>query len=217
MLEVADPAKEALPPLSFRWLVVEPTGDPSGQLPQASQALPDRDIETLADHPVAKAYRDLFWALDIDPTKTRPAGEALARRVARDKGLPTILPLVDAINLASAHTLVPISAFDLDETHEGLVLGLAREDDTFEPIGGEPTDVPEGRPVWCDKTGVVSLFCHRDGQRTALSKTTQEAAIILAGPAALSPKVLPEALRVLESYLEIVGWRIEQGPGELTV
>lgn len=212
MFQVAAAAKETLPALSIRWLVVEPTQDPPGKLAPAHQALPERDPEDLTDHPVAKAYRDLFWSMDIDPTKRRPAGEALARRAARDGTLPTIHPLVDAYNLASAHTMVPISAFDLDQTKGSLVLALAQDDDTFDPIGGDPHPVQEGHPVLCDEAGVVSLFCHRDGQRTALSDATQRALIVLAGPSALAPKVLPEALRVLEAHLDVVGWKITQGP-----
>lgn len=212
VFQVAGTAKQALPSLSVRWLVVEPTQDPGGQLPPAHQALPERDPEDLADHPVARAYRDLFWSMDIDPTKRRPAGEALARRAARDGTLPRIHPLVDAYNLASAHTLVPISAFDLAQTQGSVVLALAQDDDTFDPIGGETHPVEEGRPVLCDEAGVVSLFCHRDGQRTALSDGTERALLVLAGPSALAPKVLPEALRVLEAHLEVVAWKITQGP-----
>ncbi|HDI12222.1 MAG TPA: hypothetical protein ENF63_01365, partial [Candidatus Bathyarchaeota archaeon] len=28
-------------------------------------------LETLKDNPIVRAYRDFFWSLDIDPTKTR--------------------------------------------------------------------------------------------------------------------------------------------------
>lgn len=212
MLQVAGDARETLPAVSIRWLIVEPEGDRQGQLPSAHQALPKRDPEDLSDHPVARAYRELFWSLDIDPTKHRPAGEALARRAARDGTLPSILPLVDAYNLASAHTLVPISAFDLAKTDGSLVLGLARSDDTFDPIGGQREEVPEGWPVLCDEAGVVSLFCHRDAERTALSEDTQRALLVLPGPGALAPKVLPETLRILEAYLDVIGWQITRGP-----
>jgi DNA/RNA-binding domain of Phe-tRNA-synthetase-like protein len=39
------------------------------------------NIEILKDDPTVRAYRDLYWKLGIDPTKTRPSGEALLRRV----------------------------------------------------------------------------------------------------------------------------------------
>ena len=45
---------------------------------------------TIKDEPMARAYRDFFWSLGIDPTKIRPAAEALVRRIAHDRPLPTI-------------------------------------------------------------------------------------------------------------------------------
>jgi len=48
------------------------------------------NIETLKENATVRAYRDFYWKLDIDPTKTRPAGEALLRRVLNGNELPTI-------------------------------------------------------------------------------------------------------------------------------
>jgi DNA/RNA-binding domain of Phe-tRNA-synthetase-like protein len=72
------------------------------------------NIETLKDNPTVRAYRDLYWKLDVDPTKTRPSGEALLRRVLHGRELPNISTAVDAYNLASMKTIIPISGFDKD-------------------------------------------------------------------------------------------------------
>ncbi|MBC8497450.1 hypothetical protein H8D40_00560, partial [Candidatus Bathyarchaeota archaeon] len=58
-------------------------------------------LEQLREHPVFRAYRDFFWRVGVDPTKTRPASEALIRRVLRGRSLPRINTFVDAYNLAS--------------------------------------------------------------------------------------------------------------------
>ena len=47
-------------------------------------------LETLKDNPIVRAYRDFFWSLDIDPTKIRPSGEALLRRILQGKNIPKI-------------------------------------------------------------------------------------------------------------------------------
>ncbi|MEM3823416.1 MAG: phenylalanine--tRNA ligase beta subunit-related protein, partial [Candidatus Bathyarchaeia archaeon] len=72
------------------------------------------NLETLKDNPVVRAYRDFYWKLNIDPTKTRPSGEALLRRVLHGDDLPRISTVVDAYNLASMKTIIPISGFDKD-------------------------------------------------------------------------------------------------------
>src|SRR3989475_13100582 len=58
-------------------------------------------LETLKDEPRLRAYRDFFWRVGVDPTKGRPAAEALLRRVVQGKPFPPINALVDACNLAS--------------------------------------------------------------------------------------------------------------------
>jgi DNA/RNA-binding domain of Phe-tRNA-synthetase-like protein len=70
------------------------------------------NIETLKNNPTVRAYRAFYWRLDIDPTKTRPSGEALLRRVLHGDELPHISTIVDAYNLASMKTIIPISGFD---------------------------------------------------------------------------------------------------------
>jgi len=72
--------------------------------------------ETLKDRPVLRAYRDFFWRIKVDPTKIRPAAEALIRRIVIGKPLPRINTLVDAYNLASVKTEVAVAAFDADKT-----------------------------------------------------------------------------------------------------
>jgi DNA/RNA-binding domain of Phe-tRNA-synthetase-like protein len=189
--------------------------DEPGQLPDASREVTDRTHDDIASDRVAEAYRQLFWSFDVDPTKRRPAGEALARRAA-DAALPSIHPLVDALNLASAATLVPFSAFDQNEIQGELRLDLADEDEPFHPIGENETLLYGDHPVWRDDEGVVSLACYRDGQRTALDDDTDRAIVVALGPAALATRVFPDAFRRLESYAKIAGWRFEEPVADLT-
>ncbi|PKL55961.1 MAG: hypothetical protein CVV35_07160, partial [Methanomicrobiales archaeon HGW-Methanomicrobiales-6] len=45
-------------------------------------------LERIKDEPLFRAYRDFFWRVGVDPTKTRPASEALVRRILAGKMLP---------------------------------------------------------------------------------------------------------------------------------
>lgn len=69
-------------------------------------------IEAVKDIQKLRAQRDFFWRMGIDPTKVRPASEALLRRILQDKRLPRVSPIVDAYNLASVKTLLTFSAFE---------------------------------------------------------------------------------------------------------
>lgn len=215
MLEVSDAARKRLAGIRFKWVPLERTGRDAGSLPAPERVVPPRDPDALTDDAIVQAYRSMFWDLDIDPTKQRPAGEALARRVADGEGLPSILPLVDAYNLASAETLVPVSAFALDAVEGSLTVDVAGDDESFDPIGGEPTELDAGRPVVRDEAGIVSLLAYRDAQRTALSDATDEALCLVCGPTEAGPRILPEVFRKLETYASIVGWRFSRMPESL--
>jgi len=54
-----------------------------------------QDPEYLKNDSVVRAYRDFYWRIGIDPTKTRPSGEALRRRLARGNRFPRINIVVD--------------------------------------------------------------------------------------------------------------------------
>ena len=71
------------------------------------------DLESLKNLPTFRAYRDFFWKVGVDPTKNRPAAEALIRRIVGGKAIPQINTLVDAYNLASVNTEVPLAAFNM--------------------------------------------------------------------------------------------------------
>ena len=72
-------------------------------------------LDQLREEPTFRAYRDFFWRVGVDPTKTRPSSEALIRRTLRGSPLPKINSLVDTYNLASIDSAIPIAAFDVDK------------------------------------------------------------------------------------------------------
>src|SRR3989337_4009546 len=52
-------------------------------------------LESVKDVPELRAYRDFFWRVGIDPTKTRPAAAAPIRRILGGKPFPRINTLAE--------------------------------------------------------------------------------------------------------------------------
>ncbi|MGC8850325.1 MAG: B3/B4 domain-containing protein, partial [Candidatus Bathyarchaeia archaeon] len=92
-------------------------------------------LESLKDEPIFRAYRDFFWKIGVDPTKVRPAAEALVRRALLGKPIPTINTLVDAYNLASMETGIALAAFDRNKISGDLVMRYAWPGEPFQGIG----------------------------------------------------------------------------------
>ena len=152
-----------------------------------------------------KTYRDLYWKMGIDPTKQRPSSEALLRRVLK-KGLPSINTLVDAGNLASASTLVPIGIYDLDRIEGVLVLRVTKEGELFEGIGGAEKVMSKGHPVLADERGIIHLYPYRDAMRTRITERCERALLVACGVKGTQKGLLDTAIdTALENFDALEG------------
>jgi DNA/RNA-binding domain of Phe-tRNA-synthetase-like protein len=84
----------------------------ANQLPSLRQTVTakvreNRTLETLSSDPTVAGLRRLFRAAGCDPTRYRPASEALLRRLLKGSEMPEIHPLVDLNNCLSAELAVP--------------------------------------------------------------------------------------------------------------
>ncbi len=138
-------------------------------------------LEKLKEDPIVRAYREFYWRIGIDPTKVRPSSEAMVRRVLRGGSFPRINNVVDAGNVASALTLVPIGLYDLDRVKGKLVLRLARCCEPFHPIGGGEDLMKGGEPVLADDEEILFLYPHRDSRKTMIREGTKRLLVLGAG------------------------------------
>ncbi len=163
-------------------------------------------LEGLKRDPRVRAYRDFYWRIGVDPTKTRPSSEALVRRALRGR-FPRINPVVDAGNVASARGMVPIGLYDLDSLVLPARLTLSRGGEEFKPIGGGPEELPPGIPVLVDAQGkIVHVYPHRDSIDTAVKPSTTKILAIAAGVPGIPGEALIETLRDLGRLLGLLGW-----------
>jgi|ECHhosMinimDraft_1075155.scaffolds.fasta_scaffold01942_2 DNA/RNA-binding domain of Phe-tRNA-synthetase-like protein len=152
------------------------------------------DPEKLKEDPVVKSYRSFLWRFGIDPTKVRPSGEALRRRIARGDKLPKINCVVDCGNLASLETLVPIGIYDLNKISDPLLLTLSNGGEEFEPIGGKKEFLQKGIPVLISGGKVIHIYPHRDSRITMVTKETREVLVIAAGVEGVKEDIVKEAI-----------------------
>lgn len=126
-----------------------------------------------------RAYRNLHWSLGIDPTKTRPSGEASLRRVLRGNDIPSISNVVDAYNLASLETIIPLSGFNQDLIVPPLEIRFSNEKDEFKGIGMHQPAKPIDRVLLvADKRQILCIYPYRDANATKISDKTRNMLII---------------------------------------
>jgi DNA/RNA-binding domain of Phe-tRNA-synthetase-like protein len=162
-------------------------------------------IETLKDNPTVRAYRDFYWSLGIDPTKTRPSGEALLRRVLHGEELPRISTVVDAYNLASMKTVIPISGLDKDRLNSPFQVRFARNGEAFTGIGmSKPLTLTDKILVLGDEKRVLCVYPYRDSDYTKITEQTRNVLIIGYGALGITEQQLSEAVETTLSYIKLV-------------
>ena len=163
------------------------------------------NIETLKDNPVVRAYRDFYWKLDVDPTKTRPSGEALLRRILHGRKLPRISTVVDAYNLASTKTIIPISGFDKDRLNPPFQIRFAKNDETFTGIGmNKPMTLTDKMLVLADEKQILCIYPYRDSDHTKITEQTRNLLIVGYGAPRITEQQLNEAVETTISYIKLV-------------
>jgi DNA/RNA-binding domain of Phe-tRNA-synthetase-like protein len=126
------------------------------------------------------ATRRVYKACGKDPSRYRPASEALIRRVLQGKELYQLNTLVDLVNLASIAYGYSIGGFDADKFEgDTLTLGIGREGEPYEGIGRGMINI-HGLPVYRDAKGGVGTPTS-DNERTKISDTTTHLVVLING------------------------------------
>jgi DNA/RNA-binding domain of Phe-tRNA-synthetase-like protein len=132
--------------------------------------------------PGAEEARALYKALGLDPTKTRPANEALLRRVLKGEALYRVNTLVDALNLCSLRFQLPFGLYDLAQVAPPVVLRRGGPGEAYEGIRKGEVHV-EGRPVLVDTRGPFGNPTS-DSARSMITTNTRRALVTVYAPAA---------------------------------
>ena len=136
--------------------------------------------ESLKEMTSIAATRRVYKSCGKDPSRYRPASEALIRRVLQGKELYHRDTLVDLVNLASIAFGYSIGGFDADKfVGDTLTLGVGREGEPYEGIGRGMINI-HGLPVYRDAAGGVGTPTS-DHERTKMTIDTRHLVVLING------------------------------------
>ena len=143
------------------------------------------------------ATRKVYRACGKDPSRYRPASEALIRRVLQGKALFQIDTLVDLINLASMAYGYSIGGFDEAKfVRDTLTLGIGKAGEPYEGIGRGMLNI-EGLPVYRDEQGGVGTPTS-DNERTKIGIDTRRLVVLINGYDGQEERVVANAQFIQE-------------------
>jgi DNA/RNA-binding domain of Phe-tRNA-synthetase-like protein len=149
-----------------------------------------------------QAARRLFRSIGVDPTRMRPASEALLRRILKGGTLPQINSAVDAANVVSLRLLLPVGLYDADKVSGDVLLRIGRPGEGYDRIGSGRINL-EGRIGLFDSEGGFGNPTG-DSYRTSVNGTTTRLLFVLFVPSFAAAAELEDqidfATRTLGEY-----------------
>jgi DNA/RNA-binding domain of Phe-tRNA-synthetase-like protein len=158
----------------------------------------------LAELPSIAAWRRVFGAFGVEPTRYRNAAEALLRRLTKRGSIPSVGPLVDVGNLVSIRYAIPVAVLDLSAVTGAITVRIARGDEPFVDLGSDSVEHPEpGEVVFVDDAGVVHArrWCWRQSARSATGPGTAAVLVTVEGHHPAARDDVSAALADLERLL----------------
>ncbi|MHA1693884.1 MAG: B3/B4 domain-containing protein [Candidatus Helarchaeota archaeon] len=147
--------------------------------------------------------RDFFWSIGIDPTKKRPASEALIRRILRGKEIPHINIFVDLYNLISIKHEIAIAGFDYDKVSGKITMQFATPNQKFLGIGMKTPKLLSGNEIiLTDETNrIIAIYPYRDADYSKLSNSTKNLLLLTCGvPGLLTDKLIESTVDLYNTF-----------------
>ena len=156
-----------------------------------------------------QAARLLYRSIGVDPTRMRPASEALLRRVLKGGEIPRINSAVDATNIVSLRLLLPVGLYDAKKIVGTVFLRLGLTGEGYARIGSGRLNL-EGRIGLFDDTGGFGNPTG-DSRRTCVGAETSRLLFVFFAPAGLSTAVLHDEIALATKTLTVLTGGVEGG------
>lgn len=161
---------------------------------------------SLSTVPSLAAWRSVFRAFDVDPTKYRSAAEALLRRLTKKGDIPNINTLVDIGNMVSIRYALPVAIFDAgDLVGDTLTVNFAEGTEPFIPLGAKDAEHPEaGEVIFTDDSRDVYArrWCWRQSAKSAAKPATYRVIVTVEGHHPNAHEDVSAALADLNTLLQ---------------
>lgn len=171
------------------------TGKVSALLPTAQASLNQlrteaeqrlRELLTscdLVDHPHVEAWRSAYRSFGVNPKKSPPTHEALARRILKGKGWPQIHDLVDIYLTNQIAHLLPHGGYDAHAIEGDISLATSSGGEPFLPLGGGQESTDPDEIVYKDAVRVLTRRWNcLDCDVTKLTPITKQFVLMIETP-----------------------------------
>ena len=163
------------------------------------------NIENVVNIDKIKITRDGYKKLGKDPSHTRPACEALLRRILKYGSIYRLGDVIDVGNILSLELLKSVCVVDLDKIVGDIKIRIGNKEDEYYGINRGKINV-ENIPLYTDELGGFGNPTS-DTLRTAITSNTKNVLVMLINFSDLNLKEDEEKLEnIINNYLKITNF-----------
>jgi DNA/RNA-binding domain of Phe-tRNA-synthetase-like protein len=122
----------------------------------------------------------------------------------KDKSIPRVAALVEAMFTAELTNLLLTAGHDLDVVEPPVTLGVAQGSERYVRITGQEQQLKAGDMFISDTQGVLSSVIYGPDQRTRIQPGTRRALFTVYAPPGIEPGAVLQHLLDMEDYVRLI-------------
>ena len=158
------------------------------------------DRRTLAALPTIQAYEAYYRPF----RKTYHVQHQLESVVFKNKQIPSVAALVEAMFMAELNSQLLTAGHDLDTVGLPLALDIATGNERYVLLRGDEQPLKAGDMFISDQTGVISSIVYGPDQRTRITAATRNALFTVYAPEGISAQAVLEHLGDLRDHVLVI-------------
>jgi DNA/RNA-binding domain of Phe-tRNA-synthetase-like protein len=156
-----------------------------------------RTLETI---PTLAAYNSYYKKFK----KTYHVQAQLESIAFKDRSIPSVAALVEAMFMAEIKNLLLTAGHDLDQLQLPVTLSIAGGDERYTLLRGQEQILKAGDMLISDQVGVISSIIYGPDLRTQITPATRNVLFTVYAPPGVSPQAVEAHLQDIRDYVLIV-------------
>ncbi len=154
----------------------------------------------LLEDPILRAYDAHYRRFK----KTYHVQLQLESILFKQKAIPSVAALVEAMFMAEVETRLLTAGHDLDRIQLPLTLDVATGSESYVLLRGEPQATKSGDMLIHDRLGIVSSIVYGPDQRTQINANTSKAVFTVYAPNGVPVTAIEAHLDKIQQYVKMI-------------
>jgi DNA/RNA-binding domain of Phe-tRNA-synthetase-like protein len=158
------------------------------------------DRPALEKNPVLQAYATYYRQFK----KTYHVQLQLESLLFKEKSIPSVAALVEAMFMAEMNNMLLTAGHDLDTVHPPITLDVAQGTESYILLRGVPQTPKAGDMMITDSEGIISNIIYGPDQRTQIRPQTTNVIFTVYAPSGIPEKVIEKHLLEIKENVQLV-------------